>query len=755
MFDTMTTSFHIIDNVICTSAEKRTYPHKHYVYCLNVQWSDGEESVIYRKYSSFFDFQAQLRDELKTREDVTVPELPALRLFERENRVGKDTAEKRRRKIEDFCRQALSLPPEVICKPSVTFFFEQLPTDKLGNVKEPPSEGQQSHGLATKLLKFFEDNKRQKKFLTKGAYSFYKPDKQHKRSSSIGNVIESGQSRDIGSQPALSYQTFPSGSVDQFHPDTSPKTSSRRDSDSEVLDGQCKVTSDYDKRAPNEISLKEGDTVEVVDKLISGWWLVQIAGGGTIQQGWAPGSCLEPIEPVDSMIVTKTPHQGTGSLFKALIDYTAQDDEEVTYTTGQEVVVLEANMDGWWLVQVNGRKGLTPAANLEEVIDEEDEENDLYDYVRYMRTSRRESQLYKKPPAPRRSSTLRKTQPLVTIRNSDMDDYAEIDDFSVTIDLGDKNNRMETPSALKPPYAKPKAHSISDPSRPVSETDSIDTADTTDELNSLYAHIDKTKKIKKGGDPGQSGTRGHNYVNCDVSSGDQRPTIPERQYSQSELRDGNGSVKDGRDENVGKEQGTTGLTYINVEVGSKKTPHDPHQDTAVVYAKITPGLTLPNIPSEMLNPTQVKVKPLDETLDSPPTSPHSPKVDSTSLVKALKPGKNAIIDDRAHPWYLGYMSRQDAEDFLKKHAKQNEFLVRESVKKQGDFTISVLHDKRVRHFRIERTSEGQYLIGRHNFLRVQDVLKTYQKQPMFVDENDVGVLLSKPVSTSSLRLPAL
>eukprot|EP00058_Branchiostoma_floridae_P018306 XP_002603795.1 hypothetical protein BRAFLDRAFT_86626 [Branchiostoma floridae] len=37
--------------------EKRRVPTKHYVYVIHVSWADGSNSVIYRRYSKFFDFQ--------------------------------------------------------------------------------------------------------------------------------------------------------------------------------------------------------------------------------------------------------------------------------------------------------------------------------------------------------------------------------------------------------------------------------------------------------------------------------------------------------------------------------------------------------------------------------------------------------------------------------------------------------------------------------------------------------------------------
>jgi hypothetical protein len=101
-------------------------------------------------------------------------------------------------------------------------------------------------------------------------------DKQHKRSSSVGNAIDSSAifhlPTDSDSPSKLQPSSHPSsrhGSTEHLE-DSSSLPSSRRGSDSEVLDSQHRVICSYEKRQSNEISLTEGDTVDVIDKLISG-----------------------------------------------------------------------------------------------------------------------------------------------------------------------------------------------------------------------------------------------------------------------------------------------------------------------------------------------------------------------------------------------------------------------------------------------------------------------------------------------------
>jgi hypothetical protein len=140
----------------------------------------------------------------------------------------------------------------------------------------------------------------------------------------------------------------------------------------------------------------------------------------------------------------------------------------------------------------------------------------------------------------------------VAIRNSDLDDYAEIGDLTFGLNLnGQKKDGHEKPS-----YLKQKSFSISDPTCVDGEAEKNYAGEGTEELSMLYAQIDMTKKTKyRAGASGQ-------YVNCDVFSDSTTPPLPARQYSSGEILPSNGSI-----ERIDKE--TPGLNYISVQFESK------------------------------------------------------------------------------------------------------------------------------------------------------------------------------------------
>jgi hypothetical protein len=120
-------------------AKKRRQPTKHYVYKIVVKWSNGLSTVIYRRYSMFFDFMIKLHEmytSLKEKNpkfpmepQIPLPELPGKVLFGRSE--VHQVAEKRRVKVEEFCQALISLPAEISTSQLVIGFFNTWPEDTL------------------------------------------------------------------------------------------------------------------------------------------------------------------------------------------------------------------------------------------------------------------------------------------------------------------------------------------------------------------------------------------------------------------------------------------------------------------------------------------------------------------------------------------------------------------------------------------------------------------------------------------------
>ncbi|KAI8978550.1 hypothetical protein BDB01DRAFT_799172 [Pilobolus umbonatus] len=119
----------------------------------------------------------------------------------------------------------------------------------------------------------------------------------------------------------------------------------------------CKSLYDYQARTEDELSINEDDILYIVDKEDSDWWkaeLKQTETPGPI--GLVPASYLEEVVPMGTV--------------RAEYEYTAQQEEELSFEEGDILEVLEKEDPDWFLVRAqNGMIGLAPSNY---VVDEED-----------------------------------------------------------------------------------------------------------------------------------------------------------------------------------------------------------------------------------------------------------------------------------------------------------------------------------------------------------------------------------------------
>lgn len=129
----LTMQFRTVQDVKVVDVEKRRNPSKHYVYLINVTYSDSSSHVIYRRYSTFFDLQMQILDKFpieggqKDPKQRIIPFLPGKVLFRRSH--VRDVAMKRLRHLDDYCRALVRLPPRISQSEEVLRFFETKAED--------------------------------------------------------------------------------------------------------------------------------------------------------------------------------------------------------------------------------------------------------------------------------------------------------------------------------------------------------------------------------------------------------------------------------------------------------------------------------------------------------------------------------------------------------------------------------------------------------------------------------------------------
>lgn len=81
-----------------------------------------------------------------------------------------------------------------------------------------------------------------------------------------------------------------------------------------------------------------------------------------------------------------------------------------------------------------------------------------------------------------------------------------------------------------------------------------------------------------------------------------------------------------------------------------------------------------------------------------------------------------------HSWYMGKISRTDAEALLLKTGNQNgAFLVRKSESAPGEFSVSVRYENAVQHFKVLRdTKRGSYYLWARKFNSLNELINFHR-----------------------------
>lgn len=273
-----------VQDATVVDVEKRRNPSKHYVYIINVTWSDSTSQTIYRRYSKFFDLQMQLLDKFpieggqKDPKQRIIPFLPGKILFRRSH--IRDVAVKRLKPINEYCRALVRLPPHISQCDEVFRFFEARPEDV-----NPPKE---DYGSSKR--KSGADTNAEPMILEQYVVvSNYKKQENSELSLQAGEVVDVIEKNESG-------WWFVSTSEEQgWVPATylEAQNGTRDDSDintSKTGEEEKYVTvQPYTSQSKDEIGFEKGVTVEVIRKNLEGWWYIRYLG----KEGWAPASYLK------------------------------------------------------------------------------------------------------------------------------------------------------------------------------------------------------------------------------------------------------------------------------------------------------------------------------------------------------------------------------------------------------------------------------------------------------------------------------
>nr|XP_023690092.1 intersectin-2 isoform X1 [Paramormyrops kingsleyae] len=149
---------------------------------------------------------------------------------------------------------------------------------------------------------------------------------------------------------------FPSTYVKSREPDIS--SNNGRPGASGKKAEVAQVSSAYTATGAEQLSLSPGQLILILTKNPTGWWLGELqARGKKRQKGWFPASHVKLLGPSSG---TSTPAPLPICQVISLYDYTAVNEDEMSFSKGQPINVLEKMSPDWWKGEINGVTGLIP-----------------------------------------------------------------------------------------------------------------------------------------------------------------------------------------------------------------------------------------------------------------------------------------------------------------------------------------------------------------------------------------------------------
>ncbi|XP_053781798.1 intersectin-2 isoform X2 [Desmodus rotundus] len=121
----------------------------------------------------------------------------------------------------------------------------------------------------------------------------------------------------------------------------------------------AQVTSAYVASGSEQLSLAPGQLILILKKNTSGWWQGELqARGKKRQKGWFPASHVKLLGPSSERA---TPAFHPVCQVIAMYDYVANNEDELNFSKGQVISVLNKDDPDWWQGEINGVTGLFPS----------------------------------------------------------------------------------------------------------------------------------------------------------------------------------------------------------------------------------------------------------------------------------------------------------------------------------------------------------------------------------------------------------
>ncbi|XP_012584760.1 PREDICTED: neutrophil cytosol factor 1 isoform X2 [Condylura cristata] len=238
-----------------------------------VKWQDLSEKVVYRRFTEIYEFHKVLKEmfpieagDIST-ENRIIPHLPAPRWFD-----GQRVAESRQGTLTEYFSTLMGLPVKISRCPHLLDFFKVRPDDlKLpsnNEVKKPetylmPKDGKSGVADITGPIIL----------QTYRAIADYEKNSGSEMALAVGDVVDIVEKSQSGwwfCQMKTKRGWVPASYLEPLDSPDEPEDPEPN------YAGESYVTiKAYLAVMEDEISLQEGETIEVIHKLLDGWWVIR------------------------------------------------------------------------------------------------------------------------------------------------------------------------------------------------------------------------------------------------------------------------------------------------------------------------------------------------------------------------------------------------------------------------------------------------------------------------------------------------
>ncbi|NXX61706.1 NCF1 factor, partial [Scopus umbretta] len=253
--------------------EKRFFPSQHYVYMFLVKWNDLSEKLVYRRFTEIYEFHKVLKEMFPIEsgdinvEKRIIPHLPAPKWFD-----GQRSTQDRQGTLAEYCYTLVNLPHKISRCLHVVNFFKVRPDDT-----NPATDSQIKKPEVFLLPK---DSKKNPTDITGPiVLQTYRAIADYEKSSTSEMALKAGDMVDVVEKSESGWWFCQlknkRGWVPAAYLEPMDGPDESEEQEPNYAGEQYIVQKSYTAVEEDELTLKEGDTIEVIHKLLDGWWVIR------------------------------------------------------------------------------------------------------------------------------------------------------------------------------------------------------------------------------------------------------------------------------------------------------------------------------------------------------------------------------------------------------------------------------------------------------------------------------------------------